>query len=108
MGFHLMSSASLPRSVDAHNITKILAQHPKFSTLNHYLTVTNFASEIDRRLNITALSIETPAMPSLLSRHFSIPTLKNVLSLHLLVDYYDTKKLHAGAPRPAHGLFPPL
>ncbi|KAK8588528.1 hypothetical protein V6N13_087441 [Hibiscus sabdariffa] len=33
-------------------------------------------------------------MSSLLSRHFSLYTLKNVLSLHVLVDYFGSKKLH--------------
>ncbi|KAK8568932.1 hypothetical protein V6N12_007466 [Hibiscus sabdariffa] len=33
-------------------------------------------------------------MSSLLSRHFSLYTLKNILSLHVIVDYFGSKKLH--------------
>ncbi|KAI4308531.1 hypothetical protein L6164_031591 [Bauhinia variegata] len=33
-------------------------------------------------------------MTAILDKHFSIFTLKNVLSLHVLVDYFGTKKLH--------------
>ncbi|KAK7837770.1 fasciclin-like arabinogalactan protein 2 [Quercus suber] len=83
----------LPSS-NAHNITQILAQHPEFSTFNHYLTITHLASEINRRLTITVLAVDNAAMSSLLSKHLSVYTIKNVLSLHVLVDYFGSKKLH--------------
>lgn len=78
----------------AHNITTILAKHPEFSTFNHYLTLTHLASEINRRLTITVLALDNAAMSSLLSKHLSLYTVKNVLSLHVLVDYFGSKKLH--------------
>ncbi|KAG2713858.1 hypothetical protein I3843_04G185900 [Carya illinoinensis] len=78
----------------AHNITRILAKHPDFSTFNHYLTLTHLASEINRRLTITVLAVDNAAMSSLLSKHLSLYTIKNVLSLHVLVDYFGSKKLH--------------
>lgn len=78
----------------AHNITEILAKHPDFSTFNHYLTVTHLASEINRRKTITVLALDNSAMSSLLSKHYSIGTLKNILSLHVLADYFGSKKLH--------------
>ncbi|KAF5746174.1 FASCICLIN-like arabinogalactan 2 [Tripterygium wilfordii] len=78
----------------AHNITRILAKHPEFSTFNHYLTATHLASEINRRQTITVLAVDNAAMSSLLSKGLSISTLKNVLSLHVLVDYFGSKKLH--------------
>ncbi|TKY57521.1 Fasciclin arabinogalactan protein 2 [Spatholobus suberectus] len=81
-------------ATNAHNITRILAKHPEFSTFNHYLTVTHLAGEINRRQTITVLAIDNAAMSSLLDRHLSLPTLKNVLSLHVLVDYFGAKKLH--------------
>lgn len=77
-----------------HNITRILAKHPGFSTFNHYLTITHLADEINRRQTITILAIDNAAMSSLLDKHLSITTLKNVLSLHVLVDYFGAKKLH--------------
>lgn len=78
----------------AHNITRILAKHPEFSTFNHYLTLTHLASDINRRLTITVLAVDNAAMSSLLSKHLSLYTIKNVLSLHILVDYFGSKKLH--------------
>ncbi|KAL6137059.1 hypothetical protein ACLB2K_062354 [Fragaria x ananassa] len=78
----------------AHNITSILAKHPSLSTFNHYLTLTHLAAEINRRQTITVLAIDNAAMDAILAKHFSIPTLKNVLSLHVLVDYFGAKKLH--------------
>ncbi|KAL0008823.1 hypothetical protein SO802_010325 [Lithocarpus litseifolius] len=83
----------LPSS-NAHNITQILAQHPEFSTFNHYLTITHLASEINRRLTITVLAVDNAAMSSLLSKHLSVYTIRNVLSLHVLADYFGSKKLH--------------
>ncbi|KGN43405.1 fasciclin-like arabinogalactan protein 2 [Cucumis sativus] len=83
-----------PSSADAHNITRILAKHPEFSTFNHYLTITHLAGEINRRLTITVLALDNSAMSALLDKHFSVGTIKNVLSLHVLVDYYGAKKLH--------------
>ncbi|XP_074587256.1 fasciclin-like arabinogalactan protein 2 [Curcuma longa] len=77
-----------------YNITRILADHPEFSTFNHYLTVTRMANEINRRLTITVLVVDNSGMADLLARHFSILTLRNVLALHVLTDYYGSKKLH--------------
>ncbi|XP_020599032.1 fasciclin-like arabinogalactan protein 2 [Phalaenopsis equestris] len=90
----LLLSATSPSPTSAFNITKILAVHPDFSTFNHYLTVTHLASEINLRQTITVLAIDNAAMSSLLAKHLSLPTLKNVISLHVLVDYYGAKKLH--------------
>ncbi|XP_031264833.1 fasciclin-like arabinogalactan protein 2 [Pistacia vera] len=78
----------------AHNITRILAKHPQFSTFNHYLTVTHLAAEINRRQTITVLALDNAAMSSLLSKQYSVYTLRNVLSLHVLTDYFGSKKLH--------------
>ncbi|KAK8688695.1 hypothetical protein V6N13_087441 [Hibiscus sabdariffa] len=88
----LLLSFSTP--TNASNITLILNKYPQFSTFNHYLTATHLASQINRRQTITVLALDNTAMSSLLSRHFSLYTLKNVLSLHVLVDYFGSKKLH--------------
>ncbi|KAJ3698254.1 hypothetical protein LUZ61_001959 [Rhynchospora tenuis] len=85
---------SLSQTCRAHNITKILAQHPEFSEFNHYLTATRLASEINRRLTITVLAVDNSAMSALEARHFTLQTMRHVLSLHILVDYYGSKKLH--------------
>lgn len=78
----------------AHNITRILAKHPEFSTFNHYLTLTHLAPEINNRLTITVCAVDNAGMSELLSKHLSIYAIKNVLSLHILLDYFGTKKLH--------------
>ncbi|KAL3036186.1 hypothetical protein AAZX31_02G290500 [Glycine max] len=72
----------------------MLAKHPGFSTFNHYLSLTHLAEEINRRQTITVLALDNAAMSSLLDKHLSLPTIKNVLSLHVLVDYFGAKKLH--------------
>ncbi|KAJ0964281.1 hypothetical protein J5N97_029403 [Dioscorea zingiberensis] len=89
----LYDPSSVPSS-EGHNITKILVQHPEFSTFNHYLTITRLASEINRCLTITVLAVDNTGMASVLAKHFTLPTLKNIHLLHVLVDFYGAKKLH--------------
>ncbi|XWS51739.1 hypothetical protein CRYUN_Cryun11dG0009300 [Craigia yunnanensis] len=79
---------------NGHNITRLLAKHPSLSTFNHYLTVTHLAQEINRRTTITVLALDNTAMSSLLAKKPSIYTLKNILYLHVLLDYFGAKKLH--------------
>ncbi|MBA0741736.1 hypothetical protein Gogos_014865 [Gossypium gossypioides] len=91
--FFLLLLSSTTTS-NAHNITRLLAKYPAFSTFNHYLTTTHLASQINRRQTITVLALDNTAMSSLLAKHYSLYTLKNILSLHVLVDYFGSKKLH--------------
>ncbi|KAK6154475.1 hypothetical protein DH2020_008723 [Rehmannia glutinosa] len=84
----------LPSTTNAHNITRILAKYPEFSTFSHYLTVTQLAPEINRRETITVCAVDNAGMADLLSKHLTIGAIKNVLSLHVLLDYFDAKKLH--------------
>ncbi|KAE8733530.1 Fasciclin-like arabinogalactan protein 2 [Hibiscus syriacus] len=79
---------------NGHNITRLLAKHSSLSTFNHYLTLTHLAQEINRRTTITVLAIDNAAMSSLLSKNPSIYTMKNIFSLHVLLDYFGAKKLH--------------
>ncbi|KAK8492661.1 hypothetical protein V6N13_141324 [Hibiscus sabdariffa] len=79
---------------NGHNITRLLAKHPSLSTFNHYLTLTHLAPEINSRTTITVLALDNAAMSSLLSKSPSIYTMKNILSLHVLLDYFGAKKLH--------------
>ncbi|KAG6405254.1 hypothetical protein SASPL_132841 [Salvia splendens] len=90
----VLSLALLPSPTAAHNITRILEKDPDFSTFNHYLTVTQLAPEINRRETITVCAVDNAAMSDLLSKHLSLGAIKNVLSLHVLLDYFDAKKLH--------------
>ncbi|GLT57474.1 hypothetical protein SLA2020_304420 [Shorea laevis] len=90
----LLSTLFLFQASNAHNITHLLADHPSFTTFNHYLSLTHLASEINRRTTITVLALDNAAMSSLLDKNPSISTLKNILSFHVLLDYFNAKKLH--------------
>ncbi|KAL8131747.1 fasciclin-like arabinogalactan protein 1 [Apium graveolens] len=83
-----------PTLTSAHNITAILNKYPEFSTFNHYLTETHLAAEINRRITITVCAVDNAGMADLLAKHLSISAMKNVLSLHVLLDYFGAKKLH--------------
>ncbi|XP_051115481.1 fasciclin-like arabinogalactan protein 2 [Andrographis paniculata] len=88
------AAATVAAARGGHNITRILAKHPDFSTFNHYLSATHLADEINRRRTITVCVVDNAAMSDLLSKHFSLPTIKNILSLHIFADYFGAKKLH--------------
>ncbi|KAG6387483.1 hypothetical protein SASPL_152673 [Salvia splendens] len=83
----------LPSTTTAHNITAILAKYPDFSTFNNYLTATLLSPEIYRRDTITVCAIDNAAMDRFLSNDLTLGAIKNVLSLHILLDYFDAEKL---------------
>lgn len=83
--FFFFSSAS------AFNITKILNQHPDYSTFNSLLTQTRVSAAINRRRTITVLAVENSAISPLMEE--SIEVIKAVLSVHTILDYYDMQKL---------------
>ncbi|BFG29895.1 hypothetical protein CerSpe_161690 [Prunus speciosa] len=93
-GALLLTLTLLTTLAQAHNITRILAKHPEFSTFNHYLTLTHLAAEINQHTTITVCAVDNSAMSALLAKSPSIYTIKNILSLHVLLDYFGTKKLH--------------
>ena len=86
LAFFLLFSSS-----KAFNITKILSLQPDFSTFNNYLTQALLTSEIDSRQTITVLVVENSAMSALSGKSNDI--IKKVLSLHVVLDYYDVQKL---------------
>ncbi|KAL1821431.1 hypothetical protein DCAR_0417842 [Daucus carota subsp. sativus] len=91
LAFTLLLSST---TITAHNITAILNKYPEFSTFNHYLTETHLAAEINRRITITVCAVDNAGMADVLAKHLSISAMKNVLSLHVLLDYFGAKKLH--------------
>ncbi|KAI4306219.1 hypothetical protein L6164_029512 [Bauhinia variegata] len=93
-GILVLTVLLLVSAVHAHNITRILAKHPEFSTFNHYLTITHLAPEINGKTTITICAVDNAAMNELLAKKLSINTIKNILSLHVLLDYFGAKKLH--------------
>ncbi|KFK38614.1 hypothetical protein AALP_AA3G137100 [Arabis alpina] len=85
------ASSFLYTSSNSFNITNILDQHHDFSTFNDLLTQTQLASAINSRQTITVLAVSNGALSSLSDKPKAM--LKNILSLHIVLDYYDEKKL---------------
>ncbi|EXB94232.1 hypothetical protein L484_004423 [Morus notabilis] len=75
----------------AFNITKILSQHPEFATFNGFLSQTKLADEINRRQTITVLVVDNAAASSLSGKPLDV--VKKILSVHVILDYYDVEKL---------------
>ncbi|XP_068649164.1 fasciclin-like arabinogalactan protein 14 [Aristolochia californica] len=82
----------LSPSAYAFNITAILDRNPDFSTFNSLLTQTGVAAEINARRTITVLALDNGAAGSFSGRPDDL--LKFLVSLHVVLDYYDLEKLH--------------
>ncbi|PWA68359.1 FASCICLIN-like arabinogalactan protein 8 [Artemisia annua] len=80
--------------VNCHNITAILSAFPEYSEYNNYLSQTKLDDEINSRDTVTVLVLNNGAVSALAAKH-PLAVVKNVLSLHILLDYFDNKKLHA-------------
>ncbi|KAI3463500.1 hypothetical protein Pfo_020163 [Paulownia fortunei] len=78
-------------NANAFNITQVLGQYPDFSTFNSYLIQTNLAMEINGRQTITVLAVENSNLSPLSGK--SSQVLKNILSVHVILDYFDVPKL---------------
>lgn len=78
-------------SANAFNVTLILNQYSDFSNFNNYLSQTGLASQINSRQTITLLAVDNGAVSSLSGK--SNDEIKNILSVHVVLDYYDVKKL---------------
>uniref|UniRef100_A0A0D9VFQ8 FAS1 domain-containing protein n=1 Tax=Leersia perrieri TaxID=77586 RepID=A0A0D9VFQ8_9ORYZ len=83
----------------AFNITRILGEFPDFTTFNSLLTQTKLADEINRRQTITVLALDNGAAGDVTS----LPSdeQRKVLSVHVVLDYYDEDKLGAMKSRSA-------
>ncbi|KAK7351429.1 hypothetical protein VNO77_10893 [Canavalia gladiata] len=73
------------------DITKVLGQYPDFAKFNTYLTETKLAEEINSRKAVTILALDDAAVLSLSGK--SEETVKAILSTHVLIGFYDEKKL---------------
>ncbi|KAI4356191.1 hypothetical protein L6164_000233 [Bauhinia variegata] len=95
----LLSSLSLfvslflafPSTTTSFDIARVLAQNSSFSTFSNYLTQTQLVSQINNRETITVLVVDNGAMSSISGK--SMDFIKKVLSIHVILDYYDVKKL---------------
>uniref|UniRef100_A0ACD5YYD4 Uncharacterized protein n=1 Tax=Avena sativa TaxID=4498 RepID=A0ACD5YYD4_AVESA len=90
----LLVLSTWPTCPAAHNITAILAARRDMAAFSGLLTATGLADDINERNTITVLAVSDADMAPLKARHLSREALRHVLSLHVLVDYYDRAKLH--------------
>ncbi|CAN6274609.1 unnamed protein product [Urochloa humidicola] len=88
----LTAISTLPCNA-AHNITAILSGRRDFAEFSRELTATGLADDINGRNTITVLVVDDAHMAPLKARGLPRETLRRVLSLHVLVDYYDEPKL---------------
>ncbi|KAF8028229.1 hypothetical protein BT93_E0974 [Corymbia citriodora subsp. variegata] len=79
--------------VSAHNITAILEGFPEYSLFNSYLSQTKLADEINSRQTITVLALDNGSMSALAGKK-PLSVIKNELAIHVVLDYFDTQKLH--------------
>ncbi|XP_062217370.1 fasciclin-like arabinogalactan protein 14 [Phragmites australis] len=89
----LLLLACLATSAAAFNITRLLGEFSNFSTFNDILSQTKLADEINRRQTITVLAVDNGAVSTISSLPSDVQ--RKVLSMHVILDYYDTAKLGA-------------
>lgn len=85
----LLSAAAV--GVLAFDVNEILAPEPDFTTFTKYLTDTKVVDDINSRKTITVLVLDNTAVAPLAG--LSAAELKDVLSVHVLLDYYDPDTL---------------
>lgn len=87
----LLLSAAAAVGVLAFDVTEILAPEPDFSTFTKYLTDTKVVDDINSRKTITVLALDNTAVAPLAG--LSAAQLKDVLAVHVILDYYDPDTL---------------
>ncbi|XP_047937962.1 fasciclin-like arabinogalactan protein 10 [Salvia hispanica] len=85
--------ALLFAAISATNITEILSGYSEYSEFNDLLTKTKLADEINSREPVTVCALPNGALSPITSKH-PLSVVKNVLALHILLDYFDGPKLH--------------
>ncbi|KAI0501070.1 hypothetical protein KFK09_019288 [Dendrobium nobile] len=91
--FMAVALASWWSAVICHNITAILDNFPDYSIQNGYMSSTKIADEVNSRQTITCLVLPNIVMSALAADH-TPASLKNALRLLVLLDYFDSQKLH--------------
>ncbi|CAA7016249.1 unnamed protein product [Microthlaspi erraticum] len=89
--FFFFASTFLYTSSYSFNITEILDQYDDFSTFNALLSQTKLASTINHRKTITVLAFSNEAISTFSGQSNTV--IKDILSLHIILDYYDIEKL---------------
>lgn len=77
----------------AFNVTRLLGEFSDFTTFNNLLLQTKLADDINRRQTITVLAVDNSAAGGISSLPSNVQ--RKVLSMHVVLDYYDTAKLGA-------------
>lgn len=88
-----MCAATLTAVVEGFDILEILGKHDEFSQFCKLLNETHLAGDINRDRTITVLAVANGDMGHLTGGHYSLGTLRHILELHVVADYYDDKKL---------------
>ncbi|KAK6162462.1 hypothetical protein DH2020_002303 [Rehmannia glutinosa] len=91
--FSLVTIAILATAAVASNITEILSAYPEYSEFNSLLTQTKLADEINSREPVTVCVLPNGALSSVTGK-YPLSVVKNILALHVLLDYFDAPKLH--------------
>ncbi|OIW01104.1 hypothetical protein TanjilG_25212 [Lupinus angustifolius] len=89
----LLSLSVVATTVSAYNITDILSSYPNYTDFNRLLTQTKIADEINGRQTLTVLVLPNSIFSPVAASH-PLSVVKKVLSLHVLLDYFDQAKLH--------------
>ncbi|XP_066363061.1 fasciclin-like arabinogalactan protein 2 [Miscanthus floridulus] len=86
-------AATLTAVAEGFDILQILGKHDEFSQFCKLLNETHLAGDINRDRTITVLAVANGDMGHLTGGHYSLGTLRHILELHVVADYYDDKKL---------------
>ncbi|CAO2045734.1 unnamed protein product [Urochloa humidicola] len=89
----LLVLVGLASPAAAFNITRLLGEFSDFSTFNSLLSQAKLADEINRRQTITVLAVDNGAASGISSLASDVQ--RKVLSMHVVLDYYDKAKLEA-------------
>ncbi|KAK8486130.1 hypothetical protein V6N13_105093 [Hibiscus sabdariffa] len=89
---HLLSAADAAININV-DINKILSAYQGFSAFNKLLTETGVANGINQQPSMTVLAVDNARMSQL--ARLSPDAVKNTLSLHVVLGYYDEAKLKA-------------
>lgn len=76
--------------VSGFNITRLLNRFPEFGVFNGFLTKTRLFEQINIRQTITILALDNGVVPSITGN--SLDVIKQILSAHVILDYYDSAK----------------
>jgi hypothetical protein len=80
-------------AAEGFDILQILGKQDEFSQFCKLLNETHLAGDINRDRTITVLAVANGDMGHLTSGHYSLGTIRHILELHVVADYYDEKKL---------------